>query len=232
MRNSDVDGVALEITELDYAIGNRRLFSGLELSVAIGETLAVLGPSGSGKSTLLSCVLGLLRPDRGSVRVAGTEITKLGSRGLAKTRAESIGMVFQFGELLPELSPVENVALAAMLARKASADIYQRAQALLDELGVPEAKTSASLSGGERQRTAVARALINSPVLLLADEPTGALDAEARDKTAGMLFDVPKRHSCGMLLVTHDLAVAARADRVVSIVDGALETVSIKEAVS
>ncbi|MDR3080647.1 MAG: ATP-binding cassette domain-containing protein, partial [Streptomyces sp.] len=175
----------LEITGLRHVIGGRTLFDGLSLSLRAGESIAVTGPSGSGKSTLLSCVLGLIKPDGGTVAVTGRPTTGLRGAKLAQLRAESIGMVFQFGELLPELSPLDNVHLAAMLARKGHGpEVRERAQRLLDELGVPRAATSQQLSGGERQRTAVARALINQPALLLADEPTGALDTETRDKTA------------------------------------------------
>ncbi|MEV8018749.1 ABC transporter ATP-binding protein [Streptomyces sp. NPDC086554] len=222
----------LDVTGLEFTVRRRKLFSELRLTLDAGESVAVIGPSGSGKSTLLSCVLGLLKPTAGSVSVDGTEITTLRHAQLASLRSQSIGMVFQFGELLPELSPVDNVALAALLARghrrgRSHRDARQRAQELLDELGVPQAATSDELSGGERQRTAVARALINEPRLLLADEPTGALDAETRDLTAELLFSLPQRHSCGLLVVTHDLTVAARAGRVLRLKDGALVPASV-----
>ena len=214
----------LEIADLSYAIGGRSLFEGLSLELGAGESIAVTGPSGSGKSTLLSCVLGLIKPDGGTVAVTGTPVTGLRQPRLARLRAQSIGMVFQFGELLPELSPLDNVYLAALLARGGRGrEVRERAQRLLDELGVPRAATSQELSGGERQRTAVARALINEPALLLADEPTGALDSETRDKTADLLFNLPRRYACGLLVVTHDPAIAARADRTLRFSSGALE---------
>ncbi|MFF8844974.1 ABC transporter ATP-binding protein [Streptomyces sp. NPDC015127] len=218
----------LEIAGLRHAIGERLLFDGLALSLRAGESIAVTGPSGSGKSTLLSCVLGLIRPDSGSVTVTGTEIAGLRNARLAQLRAQSIGMVFQFGELLPELSPLDNVVLAALLSRRSRRDVRERAQRLLDELGVPQAATSQELSGGERQRTAVARALINEPALLLADEPTGALDAETRDKTAEMLFALPRQYACGLLVVTHDPGIAARADRTLRLAAGTLEQASTR----
>ncbi|MFB7935730.1 ABC transporter ATP-binding protein [Streptomyces sp. NPDC056049] len=212
----------MSVTGLGYEIGGRELLSGLGLDVRAGESVAVMGPSGSGKSTLLSCVLGLVRPARGQVVVAGTDVVGLRGAALARHRSGSIGMVFQFGELLPELSPVDNVALAALLAGVPKRDAYRKARALLDELGVPQADSSEQLSGGERQRTAVARALINSPSLLLADEPTGALDASTRERVADVLFAMPGRHGCGLLLVTHDPEVAARADRVLTLGGGVL----------
>ncbi|MEU7511827.1 ABC transporter ATP-binding protein [Streptomyces sp. NPDC042898] len=216
----------LEIEGLTHSLGTRELFTDLSLTLRAGESVAVTGSSGSGKSTLLSCVLGLIRPAAGSVKVTGTDIVGLRPGRLAELRARSVGMVFQFGELLPELSPLDNVVLAALLARADRRGARERAQALLDELGVPDAATSEELSGGERQRTAVARALINEPALLLADEPTGALDTETRDRTAELLFDLPRRHACGLLVVTHDPGIAERADRALRLEAGALTPVS------
>lgn len=175
-------------------------------------------------------MLGLITPYKGAVTVTGTEITRLRTSQLAALRARSIGMVFQFGELLPELSPLDNVVLAALLARRGRHDVRSRAQRLLDDLGVPHAATSQELSGGERQRTAVARALMNEPDLLLADEPTGALDTETRNRTAQLLFDLPRQYSCGLLVVTHDEGIAARADRALHLTGGVLAPAISREA--
>ncbi|MER5769282.1 ABC transporter ATP-binding protein [Streptomyces sp. NPDC001985] len=199
---------------LRYEVGGRTLLDGVDLSVSPGESVAVTGPSGSGKSTLLMCVLGLIEPQAGSITAGGREITGLGSAQLAQARRETLGMVFQFGELLPELSPVENVALPVLLGGGRHQDAYRRAEGLLEELGVPVGSTpTGMLSGGERQRTAVARALITEPEVLLADEPTGALDPEAREGVAHLLFTTARDRGCALLLVTHDPAVAERADR-------------------
>jgi lipoprotein-releasing system ATP-binding protein len=214
---------ALEMTALNYSIGGRSLMSGLELRLSAGESVSVMGPSGSGKSTLISCALGLLKPDDGSVKVAGAELSALSRRQLAEHRRSHVGVVFQFGELLPELTPVENVALAALLSGASRSAAYEEAAGLLRELGVPESNAAtATLSGGERQRTAVARALVNKPKLLLADEPTGALDAANRDSVADLLFSVPSRWDCALLVVTHDSEVAGRADRTLALSDGKL----------
>ncbi|MFE9649948.1 ABC transporter ATP-binding protein [Streptomyces sp. NPDC006365] len=206
------DTCVLSVKGLTYQVPGRILLDGLELTVRSGESVAVVGPSGSGKSTLLSCLLGLVRPQRGVVEVAGKDMAVLGERSRTRHRRDHIGMVFQFGELLPELTPVENVALAALLSGAERQDAYQRATALLDELRVPYGSTpTGQLSGGERQRTAVARALINRPALLLADEPTGSLDSASRDQVCELLFSLPTRWGCGLVVVTHDDSVAARA---------------------
>lgn len=215
--------VPLRVRGLDYEVGGRKLLTGLELTVRSGESVAVMGPSGSGKSSLLSLVLGLVRADAGSVLVAGRDITGLKGGQLARWRQRHMGMVFQFGELLPELTPVENVALPALLAGSDRTSAFERARSLLTGLGVPvDGVFTADLSGGERQRAAVARALMGEPTLLLADEPTGALDEEAREHVAEGLFRVPGDSGCGLLVVTHDAAVAARADRVLRLVKGRL----------
>lgn len=208
---------ALRFDRVSHRIGDRQLFEDLSLLLQPGESMAVLGPSGSGKSTLLSLALGLVKPKSGTVGIDGRDITALGRRELARLRAKSVGMVFQFAELLPELSAAENVALAALLAGRSDDGVDAEVAGLLGDLGVPQAASVSTLSGGERQRTAVARALINRPRLLLADEPTGALDETNRDLVADMMFELPARHGCGLLVVTHDGAVAERADHVLTV---------------
>ncbi|MFF5110544.1 ABC transporter ATP-binding protein [Streptosporangium sp. NPDC000509] len=213
----------LHIKNLSYSTAGAEIFNGLDLSVREGESVVLCGPSGSGKTTLLSCILGLVKPKNGSIWVAGEDITKLSRRQLAFCRRKYIGMVFQFGELLPELSPVENVALAALLSGVDRRSAYHSAQGLLADLGVPVGETpTAYLSGGERQRTAVARALITGAPLILADEPTGALDQGSRDSVADLLFELPRRRRCALLIVTHDQAIAGRADRRFDLVAGCL----------
>ncbi|MFF9010529.1 ABC transporter ATP-binding protein [Streptomyces goshikiensis] len=217
------DEAALHARGLDYEVGGRKLLIGLELTVRAGESVAVMGPSGSGKSSLLSLILGLVRADGGSLLVAGKDITTLKGAKLARWRQRHMGMVFQFGELLPELTPVENVALPSLLAGTARTEAFGKARTLLANLGVPiDGTFTADLSGGERQRTAVARALMGEPSLLLADEPTGALDEQAREHVADILFRVPRDSGCGLLVVTHDAALAARADRVLHLLHGRL----------
>ncbi|MCV2461307.1 ABC transporter ATP-binding protein [Streptomyces sp. ICN988] len=204
--------LALRLSEVVYGVSGRSLLDGADLAVPAGSSVSVMGPSGSGKSTLLMCVMGLIRPQSGLVEVVGQDVTRLSARALAAHRRRHVGMVFQFGELLPELTPVENVMIASLLAGDAVNEARSRAESLLTRLGVPEATATQDLSGGERQRVAVARALVNMPELLLADEPTGALDGEQREAVADLLFSTPREHGCALVVVTHDPMVAGRAD--------------------
>ncbi|MER7599752.1 ABC transporter ATP-binding protein [Streptomyces hydrogenans] len=213
----------LTVTGVSYTIGDRVLLAGLDLTVESGTSVAITGPSGSGKSTLLMCALGLVQQDAGIITVAGTDIGKLSARGRARHRRSHMGVVFQFGELLPELTPTENVAIAGLLAGQTRRAAFKRAEELLQDLQVPLSQTSTGrLSGGERQRVAVARALINQPALLLADEPTGALDHATRDQVCDLLFGLPQRHGCALVVVTHDDKVAGRADRRLELQNGVL----------
>ena len=194
----------------------------VDLSVTAGEAVAVMGPSGSGKSTLLNLVAGLDRPSSGEVEVAGTVLNGLSETALARFRRDHIGIVFQFFHLLDDLPARDNVLLAAHLAgmpRKAALD---RAAELLDTLGLAARADAypARLSGGERQRVALARALVNRPPLLLADEPTGAVDARTGEQVAELLRDLNESGQT-VVLVTHDAALARRcATRIVELRDG------------
>jgi putative ABC transport system ATP-binding protein len=194
----------------------------VSLSIAAGEAVAILGPSGSGKSTLLNLVAGLDRPSSGTVTVDGVRVDELGEAGAARYRRAKIGMVFQFFNLLDDLTVVDNVMLPAQLAGMARGAAERRAAELLGTLGVDRHSRAypGRLSGGERQRVAVARALMNRPALLLADEPTGALDTASGEDVRRLLNDL---HADGqtIVLVTHDLTLAEScATRTVQLVDG------------
>jgi putative ABC transport system ATP-binding protein len=194
----------------------------VSLSVAAGEAVAVLGPSGSGKSTLLNLIAGLDRPSAGTVTVDGVRVDRLSEAASARYRRARIGLVFQFFNLLDDLTVADNVMLSAQLAGMARSDARRRAAELLGALGVDRHAGAypGRLSGGERQRVAVARALMNRPALLLADEPTGALDTAAGEDVQRLLTDL---HADGqtIILVTHDLALAdACATRTVQLLDG------------
>jgi putative ABC transport system ATP-binding protein len=203
-----------------YQGGITGALNGVSLSVEQGEFTAVMGPSGSGKSTLLNLIAGLDRPTSGGVIVRGMELGRLGESGLARFRRDHVGFVFQFFHLLPNLTALENVLIPAQLKGRESAEA--RGRKLLETLGIPEVadRYPAKLSGGQQQRVAIARALINNPTLLLADEPTGALDTHSGDQVMDLLAQL-HRDGQTILLVTHDAKLATRhASRVVSVMDG------------
>ncbi len=195
---------------------------GVDLDVERGEFLAICGRSGSGKSTLLGMLGGLCRPSSGSVMVDGTDLESLDSAGLADFRALRLGFVFQFAGLLPNLRAIDNVALPALLSSEAQTEAYARARDLLGQVGLAERWDAypGELSGGQQRRVAVARALINRPVLLLADEPTNDLDEQAEREVLALLLDLHRTHATTLVVVTHDATVAARADRVVTLRSG------------
>ena len=205
-----------------YDNGGRPALDSVRLEVAAGEAVAVMGPSGSGKSTLLNLVAGLDRPTRGAVTVAGQRIDSLSETGVARFRRNQIGMIFQFFNLLDDLTVSDNVLLPAQLAGLRRAEARATADELLAALRIAQHADAypARLSGGERQRVAIARALVNRPALLLADEPTGALDTATGEQIGDVLLDL-NRAGHTMLLVTHNPDLAARyAARTVQLVDG------------
>jgi putative ABC transport system ATP-binding protein len=207
-----------EVTKA-YQGGITGALNGVSVAVEKGEFAAIMGPSGSGKSTMLNLVAGLDRPSSGSVTVGGTDLGKLGEAGLARFRRDHIGFVFQFFYLLPNLTALENVLIPAQL--KGSV-VPGRARELLEQLGITDVanRYPARLSGGQQQRVAIARALINNPTLLLADEPTGALDTHTGDQVMELLGQL-HRDGQTILLVTHDAKLATRyAARVISVMDG------------
>jgi putative ABC transport system ATP-binding protein len=212
--------VRLADVHKDY--GDSVALDGISFEVFAGEAVAVMGPSGSGKSTLLNLIAGLDRPTSGSVVVHGEELGGLNEKGLALFRRRRIGMIFQFFNLIDDLPALDNVALAAQLTGTSAAHARRRALELLDELGIAGRKNTypAQLSGGERQRVAVARALMNRPALLLADEPTGALDSRSGEQVMDLLLDLNQIGQT-LLMVTHDERLATRcASRLIEVVDG------------
>jgi putative ABC transport system ATP-binding protein len=219
--NASEDKV-VRLAAVRKVFGGVAALDGVGLEVRAGEAVAVMGPSGSGKSTLLNMVAGLDRPASGTVEVDGEDVTGMGEAALARFRRRRIGMVFQFFNLLDDLPALENVALAGRLAGVPARRARARARELLDELGIAGRRDAypAVLSGGERQRVAVARALMNRPALLLADEPTGALDSRAGEQVMDLLLDLNQIGQT-LLIVTHDERLATRcASRVVELADG------------
>lgn len=194
---------------------------GVDISVERGEFVAIMGPSGCGKSTLLNLLAGLDRPTEGEVWLDGERIDVMSEKELARLRRRKIGFVFQFFNLLPTLSAVENVALPLLLAGRRRRTAHRAANELLSALGIPEKHETApaQLSGGQQQRVALARALANAPDVVLADEPTGNLDSAAAREVLG-LFRAARDRGQTLVLVTHDASVASMADRVITLRDG------------
>jgi putative ABC transport system ATP-binding protein len=193
---------------------------GISLSVGAGQSLSLVGPSGSGKSTLLMAIAGLERPQNGRIRVAGTELTDLGEDALARLRGRKIGIVFQSFHLIANMTALENVAVPLELA--GAGDAFGRARNELVAIGLGERMSHypAELSGGEQQRVAIARALAPGPAILLADEPTGNLDADNGAMIADLLFRAQAERGATLILVTHDAILAERSDRVVRLQSG------------
>jgi len=208
-----------------------RALRGVDLEVGRGELVALTGPSGCGKSTLLQVVAGLDRPDEGSVVLDGRELVGLGEDALARVRRHGTGMVFQFFHLLDGMSVLDNVVLPALAAGSSRRTAEARGRELLDVLGLlgKERAAPATLSGGQRQRLAIARALVNRPALLLADEPTGALDSEGTAEVLD-LFGRLNAQGQSILVVTHSADVAAAAQRVVRMRDGRVEQAAVVAA--
>jgi putative ABC transport system ATP-binding protein len=195
------------------------------IEVAQGEILAVTGPSGCGKSTLLHCLAGILRPDGGTVHYRGQDLTAWTEAARSKLRRTDFGVLFQFGQLVPELTAAENVALPLLLAGTGRRAAREAALGWLDRFGVAELADArpGAMSGGQQQRCAVARALVTGPAVLFADEPTGALDTLTGEQVLGQLVQVARERGAAVVLVTHDARVAGHADREVVLRDGALD---------
>jgi putative ABC transport system ATP-binding protein len=216
------DVIQLDGVTKTYSSGAAPALAEVSMSVAAGEVVAVMGPSGSGKSTLLNLIAGLDKPTAGTVTVAGRRIDALGESALARFRARHVGIIFQFFNLLDDLTVEDNVQLPAQLAGMSRRQAKARAGQLLERMGIAEHRNAypARISGGQRQRVAIARALVNSPEVLLADEPTGALDT-ATGQEIGRLLRELNQDGQTLVLVTHDPDLAERyAARTVRIVDG------------
>jgi putative ABC transport system ATP-binding protein len=226
MRQQSMSGdvIRLDGVTKTYQTGSPPALADLSMDVAAAEVVAVMGPSGSGKSTLLNLIAGLDRPTAGTVTVAGRRIDNLSESGLARFRARHVGIIFQFFNLLDDLTVEDNVLLPAQLAGASRRTARARAAELLARMGIDQHRNDypARLSGGQRQRVAIARALVNSPELLLADEPTGALDT-ATGQEIGRLLQQLNEGGQTLVLVTHDPALAEHyAARTIRIVDGRL----------
>jgi len=215
----------IQVNDIHKSFGDLEVLKCVNLNVEKGEIVAIVGKSGAGKTTLLQLIGTLDRPTSGKVLIDDTDVFALNDTQLAAFRNRHIGFIFQFHQLLPEFTALENVCIPAMIARQKEADYKPRAEQLLRELGLAERMNHKpnELSGGEKQRVAAARALMMQPTIILADEPTGSLDEKNKKELSDLLLKLRKEYGQTILLVTHDKELAHIADRVIEIVDGVIE---------
>lgn len=212
----------IRAVDIHKSFDNLEVLKGIDLTIDDGEVVAIVGPSGAGKTTLLQLLGTLDSPDKGHVYYNDTDIYTLRDRQLAAFRGKNIGFVFQFHQLLPEFNVLENVAMPALIAGVRRSEAFERARKLIDYMGLSQriSHRPAQLSGGERQRAAVARALVNNPSVVLADEPSGSLDSVNRQELHRLFFDLRRDMGTTFVIVTHDNTLAGEADRVITINDG------------
>lgn len=214
----------IQITNIHKSYDSLEVLKGVNLHIAPREIVSIMGPSGAGKTTLLQIIGTLDRPNSGSVLLNGTDVLQLNERKLSAFRNQHIGFVFQFHQLLPEFTAEENVMMPALIGGSAMADARKEARRLLEYLGLSERRNHkpSELSGGEKQRVAVARALINKPEIILADEPSGSLDSQNRTELHRLFFDLRDTFGQTILIVTHDEELASISDRIVRMKDGVI----------
>lgn len=212
----------IEIKEITKSFGTLQVLRGVSLTIEKGEIVAIIGKSGAGKTTLLQIIGTLDRPDSGSVIIDGTDVLHLGERELAEFRNRHIGFIFQFHQLLPEFTALENVMMPALIHRDSREQARQRATQLLTDLGLADRMSHKpnELSGGERQRVAAARAMMMNPDVILADEPSGSLDEANKHELHALLRDMRERFGQTIVIVTHDKELAAISDRIITLSDG------------
>jgi len=212
----------IQVQNIHKNFGELQVLKGVDLSVDKGEIVSIVGPSGAGKTTLLQIIGTLDKADSGIVSINGVEFGKLNEKEFAAFRNKEIGFVFQFHQLLPEFSALENVMIPALIARKDQIEATKKAKELLDDLQLSDRyeHKPAELSGGEKQRVAVARALMNDPSIILADEPSGSLDSKNKEELHKLLFDLRDKFNLTIIIVTHDKELAELSDRILEMKDG------------
>ena len=221
----------IEIKDIKKSFGSLQVLKGINLHIGKGEIVSIVGPSGAGKTTLLQIIGTLDKPDSGQVIINGTDVGKLSGSKLSDFRNKHIGFVFQFHQLLPEFTAIENVMIPAFIAGMSKKDAQKRAEELLEFMGLADraGHKPNELSGGEKQRVAVARALVNNPAVILADEPSGSLDSHNKEELHKLFFDLRDHFNQTFVIVTHDEHLAEITDRTIKMRDGMLDDEDILE---
>ena len=214
----------IHLHDIHKSFGALEVLKGIDLHIGREEVVSIVGPSGAGKTTLLQIMGTLYRPDRGTIEIAGTDVSRLSGNALSKFRCEHLGFIFQFHQLLPEFTALENVMIPAMIAHRSKSEAKGRALELLQFMGLADRAEHkpAELSGGEKQRVAVARALMNKPDVVLADEPSGSLDSHNKQELHNLFFQLREKMGQTFVIVTHDEELARTTDRTIHIVDGVI----------
>ena len=215
----------IKLEGITKSFGSLQVLKGIDLEINKGEIVSIVGPSGAGKTTILQIMGTLDEPDAGVVQIDGTVVSRMKEKELSAFRNKNIGFVFQFHQLLPEFTALENVMIPALIAGVSSKEAHERAMKILDFMGLVDRASHKpnELSGGEKQRVAVARALINDPAVILADEPSGSLDTHNKEDLHQLFFDLRDRLGQTFVIVTHDEGLAKITDRTVHIVDGMIK---------